>query len=555
MILSAQSLPQLIRSGEYRPSWLRSDAVAGLTVAAMLVPQAMAYAELGGLPPSAGFRAALIALPTYALIGTSRHLGVGPEPGTAVLAALTVAPLAGGDPDRYLALMALMAGLVGVFSLIAGLLRLGFIAELLSKPVLVGYITGVGLTLLSSQLASLFGADITSGDFFPRFAEFFTGLGSVDGPTTAVGVGSLLVIVGLRRFAPTVPGALVALVLATVSVVVFNVGVSTVGDIDAALPTPGLPDVGLSDVVDLLGPAAGLLLIAYTDNILTARSIATKQGYSIDPNRELLALGAMNAAGAFGGGFPVSSSASRSIVPASLGSRSQGSSLISFVAVIVVLIAGRSLLAEIPQAALAAVVVAAAFAVIDVAGFRKLFAISRSEAGLAAITCLAILTVDLLFGVLVALVLSGLLMLHRVARPHDAILGQGEGLDGWIDARDPRAAHEPGLLVYRFDAPLFFANADEYAKRIAIALAQNPGEEVHVILDFEGIGSMDSTAAERIDQLYDEIQANGLTLAIARANAEVLEVLDRSGLSNRLGDEALFPTINAAVANFRQRPS
>ena len=551
MIQPAQSLPQLIRSGEFRPNWLRADAIAGLTVAAMLVPQAMAYAELGGLPPSAGFRAALIALPIYALIGTSRHLGVGPEPGTAVLAALTVAPLAGGDPDRYLALMALMAGLVGLFSLVAGLLRLGFIAELLSKPVLVGYITGVGLTLLSSQLASLFGADVTAGDFFPRFAEFLTGLGSIDGATTAVGVGSLLIIVGLRRVAPTVPGALVALGLATIAVALFDVDVSTVGDIDAALPTPGLPDVGLSDVVDLLGPAAGLLLIAYTDNILTARSIATKQGYSIDPNRELVALGAMNAAGAFGGGFPVSSSASRSIVPASLGSRSQASSVISFVAVIGVLIAGRSLLAEIPRAALAAVVVAAAFAVIDVAGFKKLFTISRPEAALAAITCMAILTVDLLFGVLVALVLSGLLMLHRVARPHDAILGQGQGLDGWIDARDPRAEHQPGLLVYRFDAPLFFANADEYAKRIALALDENPSEETHVILDFEGIGSLDSTAAERLEQLHDEITGNGLTLAIARANTEVLEVIDRSGLGERLGEGSIFPTINAAVAAFR----
>ncbi len=555
MIQPAQSLPQLIRCGEYQSRWLRGDAIAGLTVAAMLVPQAMAYAELGGLPPSAGFRAALIALPIYAVIGTSRHLGVGPEPGTAVLAALTVAPLAGGDPDRYLALMALMAGLVGLFSLVAGLLRLGFIAELLSKPVLVGYITGVGLTLLSSQLASLFGADVTSGDFFPRFAEFFTGLGSVDTTTTVVGVGSLLVIVGFRPLAPTVPGALVALALATIAVALLDLDVSTVGDIEAALPTPGLPDVDLSDVVDLLGPAAGLLLIAYTDNILTARSIATKHGYSIDPNRELVALGAMNAAGAFGGGFPVSSSASRSIVPASLGSRSQASSLVSFGAVIVVLLAGRSLLAEIPRAALAAVVVAAAFAVIDIAGFKKLFTVSRSEAGLAAVTCMAILTVDLLFGVLVALVLSGLLMLHRVARPHDAILGQGEGLDGWIDIGDPRARYEPGLLVYRFDAPLFFANADEYAKRLTIALADNPSDETHVILDFEGIGSVDSTAAERLEQIHEDLQRAGLTIAIARANTDVLEILERAGLVDQVGAHIFYPTINAAVSSFRQRPS
>ncbi len=521
----------------------------------MLVPQAMAYAELGGLPPSAGFRAALVALPIYALLGTSRHLGVGPEPGTAVLAALTVMPLAGGDPDRYLALMAAMAGIVGLFSLLAGVLRLGFIAELLSKPVLIGYITGVGLTLLSSQLAGLLGVDVTAGDFFPRFWQLVTRLGSIDTATAAVGIGTLLVILGLRRTQPTAPGALIGLVLATVATSGFDLQTGTVGEIEAALPSFALPGVGASDLVSLLGPSAGLLLIAYTDNILTARSIATKQGYRIDPNRELVALGAMNAVGALGGGFPMSSSASRSIVPATLGSRTQMSSLVSFVAVIAVLVAGRSLLAEIPQAALAAVVVAAAFAVIDIAGFSSLWRVSRTEAALAAVTCLAILTVDLLFGVLVALVLSGLVMLQRVARPHDAILGQGEGLDGWIDVKDQRARLEHGLLVYRFDAPLFFANADEYAKRLIAAFEQNPGEETHVILDFEGIGSLDSTAAERLEQLHEQLSRDELTIAVARANDDVIGVMKRSGLIDAIGSEHIYPTINAAVADFRRRSS
>lgn len=549
----ARSLPDLVRAGDYRSSWLRPDTLAGLTVAAMLVPQAMAYAELGGLPPSAGFRAALIALPIYALIGTSRHLGVGPEPGTAVLAALTVAPLAGGDPDRYLALMAALAGIVGGFALLAGLLRLGFIAELLSKPVLVGYITGVGLTLLSSQLAPLFGADVTEGDFFPRFWQFLTHLETIDGATAFVGLGTLTVIMVLRRRRPTAPGALIGLILATAVVEAFDLEVSTVGQIEAALPRAAVPDVSMSDLVSLLGPAAGLLLIAYTDNILTARSIATKLGYPVDANRELLALGAMNGAGAFGGGFPVSSSASRSIVPATLGSKTQLSSLVSFAAVIVLLLVGRDLLAEIPRSALAAVVVAAAFAVIDIEGFRHLLKVSPTEAALAAVTCLAILTVDLLFGVLVALVLSGLLMLHRVARPHDAILGQGEGLDGWIDVRDERARTEPGLLVYRFDAPLFFANADEYGKRLIEALEANPSEETHVILDFEGIGSLDSTAAERLEQLHGEWAAAGLTVAIARANDDVLEMMERCGLVDVIGPDHIHPTINAAVADFRRR--
>jgi len=419
--------------------------------------------------------------------------------------------------------------------------------------VLVGYITGVGLTLLSSQLASLFGADVTAGDFFPRFWQFLTRLGTIDGATAAVGIGTLAVIMSLRRVRPTAPGALIGLALATMFVSGFDLDTGTVGEIEAALPSASVPDVGLGDLADLLGPAAGLLLIAYTDNILTARSIATKQGYAIDPNRELIGLGAMNAAGAFGGGFPMSSSASRSIVPATLGSKTQLSSLVSFVAVIVVLIAGRSVLADIPRAALAAVVVAAAFAVIDVSGFVKLFRVSATEAALAGATCLAILTIDLLFGVLVALVLSGLVMLQRVARPHDAILGEADGLDGWIDVSDRRARTEPGLLVYRFDAPLFFANADEYAKRLVAALETNPGEETHVILDFEGIGSLDSTAAERLEQLHEQLTAEGMTIALSRANADVLEIIERSGLGEVIGSEHLHPTINAAVADFHRR--
>lgn len=549
----ARSLLDLVRGGEYQSQWLRPDVLSGLTVAAMLVPQAMAYAELGGLPPSAGFRAALIALPIYALIGTSRHLGIGPEPGTAVLAALAVGPLAAGDPDRYLALMAALAGLVGVLALLAGFLRLGFIADLLSKPVLVGYIIGVGLTLLSSQLKSFTGVPITAGDFFPRFWQFFGRLDQVDGATAALGLATLVVILGLRRLVPTAPGALIGLAGSMLVVAGFDLDVKVVGDIEASLPSLAAPDVALDDFRRLLGPAAGLLLIGYTDNILTARSIASKERYGVDSNRELLALGAVNAGAAFGGGFPMSSSASRSIVPATLGSKSQLSSLVSFAAVLMFLLFGRELLADIPRAALAAVVVAAAVAVIDIDGFRRLAQVSWIETGLAAITCLAIISTDLLFGVLVALGLSGIVTLQRVARPHDAILGQGEGLDGWIDIHDSRARPEPGLLVYRFDGPLFFGNAEHYRQRLANAIEANPGVEHHVVLDFEGIGSLDATAADHLIELHAELVADGVLLAVARANADVLDIMERSGLADLVGREHLHPTINGAVADFRRR--
>lgn len=546
------SLLRQWRRGEL-PAGVRPELVAGLTVAAMLVPQAMAYAELGGLPPDAGFRAALVVLPVYVLIGTSRHLGVGPEPGTAILAAAAAASLAGDDPARYAAAMAAIAGIVGALTLAAGLLRLGFVAELLSKPVLVGYITGVGLTLLTSQLRPLTGVPVDADHPVERVGQFVTRLGDVDAETCAVGVAALVIILAARWFRPTWPGALLALGAAMAAVALIDLDVALVGSIDAAFPDPSVPDVSWGDVADLLPAAAGVALVGYTDNILTARSIAAGKGYEIDADRELLALGAMNSASAVSGGFVVSSSASRSVVPASIGSRSQLSSMVTLVAVIVLLLVGRSLLAEIPRPALAAVIVAAGIAVLDVDGFRRLARIDRAEVALAAVTCAAVVGVDLLLGVVVAVGLSMGLTLARVARPHDAVLGEAAGLDGWIDVEDERASPLPGLLVYRFDAPLFFANAEHFRDRIVLALDRNPGVEQTVVLDLEGIGSVDATAVGHLSELFVELRERGADVAIARPNQRVLDTFERAGLLDDLGADAVFPTINAAVAAHRRR--
>jgi high affinity sulfate transporter 1 len=553
--MAAASLPELVRWGDYRRSWLRPDLLAGLTVAAMLVPQAMAYAELGGLPPSAGFRAALVALPIYAVIGTSRHLGIGPEPGTAILAAAAAVQLADGDPARYAALMATIAGLVGLIALVSGVLRLGFVAELLSKPVLVGYITGVGLTLLTSQLQAFTGVPIDADNPFARVGEFLSQLDEIDATTLGISASTLFVILVLRRFRPTWPGALIGLGAAMTAVALFDLDAAVVGDIDAALPTFVVPDVGWSDVTSLLPAAAGVALIGYTDNILTARSIAGKLGYDIDANRELLALGAMNAAGSVSGGFAMSSSASRSAVPASIGSKTQASSVVAFAVVIGFLLVGTSVLADIPRAGLAAVIVSAAIAVIDGEGFRRIAALSRTEAALAGVTCIAVIGVDLLTGVLVAVGLSLLLTLARVARPHDAILGAGAGLDGWISIEDERAHVLPGLLVYRFDGPLFFANGEYFVERVQVAIDTNPGEETSVVLDMEGIGSIDTTAVEHLADLVDELDAGGIVVSFARANNKVLDLMTRAGIIARIGSDRVFPTINAAVDDHRRRTS
>jgi len=552
-------LPGLDRLRHYQRRWLRVDSLAGLTVGAMLVPQGMAYAELAGMPPVTGFYAALLALIAYAVVGSSRHLGVGPEPGTAILAATGVGAVAAGDPERYLALMAALALIVGVICLLAAVARLGFIANVLSKPVLIGYITGVGLTLLSSQYAKFTGIPITSDDFFSRTGDLLTGLDEIDGLTIAVGATTLLLIQLLRWRVPSVPGALLGVVLATVVAVVFSLetdGLVLVGDVPQGLPSFGLPDVGRRDLLELLPVAGGIALVGYSDNVLTGRAIGARMGYRIDPNQELAALGVTNLCAGFSQGFPISSSASRTAVPASLGSKSQLVGLVAAVVVIATLLFLSPVLAEIPQAALAAVIIAAAIAIIDVAGFRELWAVSRAEFALAATSALAVMVFDVLIGVLVAVGLSLLMALGRIATPHDAILGADQDLDGWVDAdAHPGARTLPGLLVYRFDAPLFFANSNRYRERLELLVEENPGEEEWLVLDFEGVGEADTTAVDMLAELLDDHREAGRVVGIARANEPVLRRLGRAGLLQPDGPARVFPTINAAVRAFRKRPT
>lgn len=542
----------------YQREWLRADVAAGLTVGAMLVPQSMAYAELAGLPPQFGFYAALGALVVYALVGTSRHLGVGPEPGTAILAAAGVSSIAGDDPQRAIALMAALALVVAGICIVGSLARLGFLASVLSKPVIVGYITGVGIVLLGSQIASFTGLPITADSFFPRVVELLGDLGDVHGSTLAVGGGTLALVLGLKRVAPTLPGALIGVVAASAAVAIFALedhGVALVGAIPGGLPALGVPDVSAGDLGRLLPVAAGIALVGYTDNVLTARSLAARHGYRIDANQELLALGLTNLVSGLSQGFPISSSASRTAVPASLGSKTQLVSLLGAASIVGTLLVLGPLLAEIPRAALAAVIVAAAFAIIDIAGYRALWRVSREEALLGVVTALGVVVLGVLVGVVAAVSLSLAVALYRVARPHDAILGEYPGQEGWVDLDAyPEAIAEPGLVVYRFDAPLFFVNAEWFRERVEQVLAQDQGPEEWLVLDFEGIGSLDATALDILAELVDRLaELNIDTVAVARANDLVLARLSDAGLVPPLGPLRSFPTINGAVSAFRQR--
>ncbi len=544
-----------LASGGYRRSWLRGDLVAGVTVAAYLVPQVMAYAAVAGLPAVTGLWAALPSLVVYAVLGSSSSLSMGPESTTALMTAIALGPLAAGEPARYAALATTLALLVGLMSLGAWLLRLGFVADLLSRPVLVGYMAGVGLIMIADQLRRATGVPVTGQAFFTQVTSFGRGIAEIQ-PTTVVLAASVLAFLfALRWRWPDAPGPLLAVVLATVAVAAFGLssrGIGVVGPIPAGLPVPRLPDIRLHDLRELLLPAFSVLIVGFSDDVLTARSFA-RRGEEIRPNRELLALGVANAGSSLLRGFPVSSSASRTAIAVTTGSRTQLYSLTAAASVLAILLFARPVLAHFPTAALGAIVIYAAIRLIDIPAFRRLFAFRRSELAIALSACAGVLAFNILYGVLVAIGLSVADLLVRVARPHDAIQGLVPGLAGMHDVDDyPDARTIPGLVVYRYDAPLFFANAEDFRHR-ALAAADQHGTPVHwFVLNVEANVEVDFTALEAMDAVRQELTQRGAVFVLARVKQDLLARLESFGLAEKIGAEQLFPTLPTAVEAYQK---
>jgi high affinity sulfate transporter 1 len=538
----------------YRRSWLRGDLLAGGTVAAYLVPQVMAYASVAGLPPVAGLWAILPALGVYAVLGSSRLLSVGPESTTALMTATVVGPLAGGDADRYAVLAATLAVVVGVLFAVAWLARLGFVADLLSRPVLIGYLAGVALIMMVDQLSKLTGVAVEGEGFGPQLTYFVQHLSQADTATVVLSAAALAFLFVLHRFLPRLPGPLLAVVLGTAVVAIFGLqdhGIAVIGTIPAGLPSPSLPD--LSEVHRLLLPAAGVLLVGYTDVILTARAFESRaEGEQLDANQELLALGGANLGAGFLHGFPVSSSASRTALAQSAGGRTQGYALASGVAVLAVLLFLSPLLTYTPSAVLGALVVFAATRMIDLSGLRRLKRFRRREL-LLAIGCLVgVLTLDILYGVLVAVGLSVAELLSRVARPHDAVQGLVPGVPGMHDVDDyPQARTVPGLVVYRYDSPLFFANAEDFRSRALAAVAAERDPVRWFVLNTEANVEVDITALDAVEALRVELADRGVVFALARVKQDLQDELDAYGLTGSVGGDRIFPTLPTAVAAYR----
>ncbi|MCZ4604213.1 sulfate permease [Streptomyces sp. Lzd4kr] len=553
-------VPGVVALLGYRRSWLRGDVLAGVTVAAYLVPQVMAYAGVAGLPPVAGLWATLPALALYAVFGSSRLLSVGPESTTALMTATVVAPLAAGDPDRYATLAVTLAVTVGLLCLVARAVRLGFLADLLSRPVLIGYMAGVALIMMSDQLTKLTGVETTGSKFFPQVWSFAAGVTEAHGATVVLSAAALVLLFLMAKYVRAVPGPLLAVVLGTLAVVLFDLderyGVKVIGDVPSGLPGLARPD--WTEVPGLVLPALGVLLVGYTDFILTARAFSGRaddadDGPELDANQEFLALGAANLGAAALHGFPVSSSASRTALASSSGARSQVYSLIAGVAVLAVLLFLSPLLSRTPSAVLGALVVYAAVRMIDLAGFRRLAHFRRREL-LLALGCLAgVLALDILYGVLVAVGLSVAELLTRVARPHDAVLGVVPGIAGMHDVDDyPTARTIPGLLVYRYDSPLFFANAEDFRRRALAAADEQTAPVRWFVLNAEANVEVDITALDALDELRQELTDRGIVFALARVKQDLREELQAYGLADSVGAERIFPTLPTAVAAYRE---
>jgi sulfate permease, SulP family len=549
--------PGLAQFRGYQRDWLRSDMVAGLTVAAYLVPQVMAYATVAGLPPVVGLWAALVPLAIYAVLGSSRQLSVGPESTTALMTATALAPLAAGDPGRYAVLAAVAALVVGAVCFVAGLIRLGFLADLLSHPVLIGYMAGVAVIMIASQLGKVTGVSVEGDEFLDQIRSFVDGLDEVHWPTVALAAAVLAVLLAFAWLTPKLPGPLIAILVAAAVVSVFSLhrnGIKVVGDIPSGLPTPSLPAIPTADLMALLIPAAGIAIVAFNDNVLTARAFAVRHGQDIDADAELRALGVCNVGAGLMQGFPVSSSGSRTALGDAVGSRTQLYSLVTLVFVLIVMLFGRGVLATFPSAALGALVVYAALRLIDVSEFKRLARFRRSEVLLALATTAAVLVFGVLYGVLVAIGLSILELLRRMARAHDGVLGFVPGVAGMHDVDDyPEADLVPGLLVYRYDAPLFFANAEDFRERAMAAVSDYPGRVEWFVLNAEANVEVDLTALDALDQLRTELERRGIVFAMARVKQDLRDSLRAAGMLDKIGEDHIHPTLPTAVDAYRDR--
>ncbi len=549
----ANAVPGVRVIATYRSGWLAQDVTAGVVLTALLVPQGMAYAELAGLPAVTGLYATMLPLLVYFALGPSRILVLGPDSAVSPVVAAAVIPLAGASAAARVETAALLALLVGAILGLGAVLRLGFVTDLISKPVRIGYLAGIAVTVLATQLPKLLGIPLTAESFADAVAGLPGALDETDAVALAIGVGSLGVIFGLRRIAPRMPSVFLAVAMATATVAVLGLAddVPVVGALPQGLPQLTVPAVSLEDLGRLTASAFAVALVAFADTSVLSRSYAAKLGQSVDQNRELFALGAANAVAGLYQGFPLSSSSSRTPVAEAAGSRTQLTGVIAAIGIGVVLVVGAGLTRNLPQAALAAVVMAAVVGLIDLATLRWLARVNRVDFWLAVAAFIGVVVFGILIAVAVAIGLSTLAFLWRSWHPYDAVLGRVAGRKGYHDiGRHPEAALVPGLVLYRFDAPLFFANAGVFEEGLLRAVEAAPRPVRRIVVAAEPITDVDTTAADMLIALARELRSGGIELAFAELKGPSKDKLEGYGLLELIGEERFFSTIGDAVHTY-----
>ena len=536
----------------YERTWLRTDLVAGVVLTALLIPAGMGYAEAAGLPPETGLYATIIPLLVYALVGPSRILVLGPDSSLAPIIGASVLPLAAGDPQRAVALAGLLAILMGGLLLVGGLLRLGFITDLLSKPIRVGYLNGIALVVIASQVPKLLGFSVDGNSLIEEMRLTARAVvdGHVNGTALLVGLASLVVIIVPRMLHSRVPGVLIAVVGSIVATAAFGweSKLPVVGALPEGLPAPALSGLHRGDVASLIGPALGIALIAFADTGVLSRTLAARRGASVDGSQEMAAIGVANTASGLLGGFPVSASSSRTPVAEQAGARTQLVGVIGAGLLVLFILVAPGVTAYLPSSTLAAVVIVAASSLLDIPGVLRLLRMDRVDGLLSVVAFLGVALVGVLQGIVIAVALSLIAFVQRAWRPYRTELVRVDGLRGYHDVdRHPEGTRVPGVLIVRFDAPLFFANGGMFDDWVRTQVDKVGPEIRTVVLAAEPITDIDTTAVDELIELDDFLASNGIRLLIAEMKGPVKDHLRRFGLDERFDASRFYPTVGAAV--------
>jgi high affinity sulfate transporter 1 len=553
-------VPGLQAVSSYRREWLAKDIVAGVVLTTLLVPQGMAYAELAGLPPITGLYTSILCLLGYAVFGPSRILVLGPDSSLGPMIAATILPLiaAKGDAERAVALASMLALIVGAIMILASVAKLGFIADLISKPTMIGYMNGLAVTILVGQLPKLFGFKVEADGFLGEVAGFVKGLanGEAVAAAAAVGIAGIVVILVLQRWLPKVPAVLIMVVLAIASTTVFSLaghGVSLVGVLPKGFPPLTIPHVGLSDLGPLFAGAVGIALVSLADTISTASAFAARTGQEINGNQEMIGIGVANVAAGLFQGFPVSTSGSRTAVAERSGAKTQLTGVVGAVLIILMIVLVPGLFRNLPQPALAAVVITASLSLADIPGTVRLWRQRRVEFLLSIAAFLGVVLLGVLPGIAIAVGLSILNVFRRAWWPYDTQLGRVEGLAGYHDVHSyPQAEHLPGLVIYRFDGPLFFANATTFRDEVR-RMARSDPPPVWILIAAEPMTDVDTTASDVLEELDEALNDQGISLVFAELKDPVRRKIERYGLTRTINPQHFFPTIESAIAAFRQQ--